>query len=87
MPMAFETVIECIPDIDLFQIVQTTPTTVRVRIRPTTGADPHRVWSSVRAGIAGLLTAHQVGHVTVERAHEPPQQSPGGKYRVVIPFS
>ncbi|MGP3999402.1 phenylacetate--CoA ligase family protein [Streptomyces sp. 8N706] len=86
VPMAFETVVECVPDVDLFQIVQTAPTTLRVRIRPTAGADRTRVWNSVHSGIAGLLTAHQVGHVVVERAPEPPQQSPGGKYRVVIPL-
>ncbi|MCC3650616.1 phenylacetate--CoA ligase family protein [Streptomyces sp. S07_1.15] len=87
VPMAFETAIERTPDVDLFQIVQTTPTTLRVRVRTSTGADPDTVWTAVRAEIVGLLTAHQVGHCTVERGHEPPQQSAGGKFRVVIPFS
>lgn len=51
-----------------------TPTTLQVRIRPTPGADPDRVWSAVRTEIVGLLTAHQVGNCTVERAHEPPRK-------------
>ncbi|MDH2389227.1 phenylacetate--CoA ligase family protein [Streptomyces sp. HNM0663] len=85
VPMAFETLVETVPDIDLFQIVQTTPTTVRIRIRPAAGADPDRVWCAVRARITGLLTRHGAAHVTVERAQEPPVQSAGGKFRVVIP--
>ncbi|MGP3950010.1 phenylacetate--CoA ligase family protein [Streptomyces sp. 7N604] len=85
VPMAFETVLERTPGMDLFQIEQTSPTTLRVRIRPTAGVDPDRVWSTAYGEITGLLTAHGVGHVTVERATEPPRQTSGGKFRVVIP--
>ncbi|BAC68145.1 hypothetical protein SAVERM_435 [Streptomyces avermitilis MA-4680 = NBRC 14893] len=87
VPMAFETLLESIPDIDLFQIVQTSPTTLRVRIRSTTGADRERLWTAVRQELAALLGAHGADQVSVERAHEPPEQSPGGKYRVVMPHS
>jgi phenylacetate-CoA ligase len=86
-PMAFETVIERTPDVDLFQIVQTVPTTLRVRIPPTAGADPDRVWSLVRTEIAGLLTAHQVGHCIVETCPRAAPAIPGGKCRVVIPLA
>lgn len=34
-----------------------------------------------------LLTGHKLDHVTVERAEEPPEQSPGGKFRKIIPLS
>ncbi|MEU2281859.1 phenylacetate--CoA ligase family protein [Streptomyces sp. NPDC013178] len=87
VPMAFETLLERIPGIDLFQIVQTAPTRLRVRIRSATAADPDQLWAAVRKEMAALLTAHGAGQVSVERAHEPPEQSPGGKYRVVIPWS
>lgn len=78
-----------IPGVELFQIVQTTPASLRVRLRPASsaGADPERVWRAVRAEITRLLTGHGLGHVTVERAGEPPEQSPGGKYRTIIPLS
>ena len=33
-----------------------------------------------------LLAKHGLDHVTIERADEPPEQSPGGKYRTVIPL-
>ncbi|MGW0701158.1 phenylacetate--CoA ligase family protein [Streptomyces sp. NPDC002867] len=87
VPMAFETLLESIPGIDLFQIVQTAPACVRVRIRSAAGADRERLWTAVRKKMVALLTAHGAGQVSVERAHEPPEQSPGGKYRVVIPRS
>jgi len=69
------------------QIVQTTPTNLRVRLRPASGADPERVWQAVRSEITRLLAAHKLDRVTVERAEEPPKQSPGGKYRTIIPLS
>ncbi|MFH8804226.1 phenylacetate--CoA ligase family protein [Streptomyces sp. NPDC017936] len=87
VPMAFETLLERIPGIDLFQIVQTAPTCLRVRLRSAAAADADQLWTAVRKEMAGLLTAHGAGQVSVERAHEPPEQSPGGKYRVVIPWS
>jgi phenylacetate-CoA ligase len=85
VPMAFETVIERTPDVDLFQIVQMNPTTLQVRIRSTPGVDPDRVWSAVRTEIVGLLTAHQVGHCTVERAHESPPQAQAANSALASP--
>ncbi|MFJ8942630.1 phenylacetate--CoA ligase family protein [Streptomyces sp. NPDC102395] len=87
VPMAFETLLESIPDIDLFQIVQTAPSCVRVRIRSAAGADRDRLWTAVRKEMSAMLSAYGAGQVSVERADEPPEQLPGGKYRVVIPWS
>ena len=70
----------------LFQIVQTSPTNLRLRVRITAGADQEAVWQSVRADIEHLLAERRLGHVTVERATEPPDQSPGGKFRAIIPL-
>ncbi|MCL5265561.1 MAG: AMP-binding protein [Chloroflexi bacterium] len=85
-PLAFE--VNHIQGIELFQIVQTTPTSLRVRLRLAPGADPDRVWQAVHTEIRRLLGEHKLGHVTLERAEEPPEQSPpGGKYREVIPLS
>ena len=74
------------PGVELFQIVQTTPTSLRVRLRVATGANPDRVWQAVHAEITRLLTERKLDHVTVERAEEPPEQSSGGKYRAIIPL-
>jgi hypothetical protein len=38
-------------------------------------------------GIDRLLTDSKAEHVAIERAQEPPQPAPSGKYRRVVPFS
>ena len=86
-PLALGTLVDRTPGVELFQIVQTTPTNLRVRLKPADGADPERVWPAVHAEITRLLTDNKLEHVTVERAEEPPEQSPGGKYREIIPLS
>ncbi|HUR07505.1 MAG TPA: hypothetical protein VM347_33515 [Nonomuraea sp.] len=58
-----------------------------MRLRPEGDADADRVWEAVRGEISHLLTEHKVGDVTLERAEEPPQQAPGGKYRRIIPLA
>jgi len=58
-----------------------------VRLTVATGADPDGVWKATRAEITRLLGEHSLDHVTVERAAEPPEQSPGGKYRQVVPLA
>lgn len=85
-PLAFSSLVDRTPGAELFQIVQTAPTSLRVRLRAAPGTDPDRVWQAVHAGIARLLAEHRLDQVTVERAEEPPEQSPGGKYREVIPW-
>ncbi|MBT2231138.1 phenylacetate--CoA ligase family protein [Nonomuraea sp. NEAU-A123] len=86
-PMAFGTLLDRAPGIEQFQIVQTAPTTLRVRLQPEDGADADRVWEAVRGEITHLLTEHKAGDVTLERAEEPPQRAPGGKYRRIIPLA
>jgi phenylacetate-CoA ligase len=82
----FGTVVDRTPGVELFQIVQATPTELAVRLRYADGANPDRVWQSVRTEIETLLTENSLGHVVIKRAKEPPEQSAGGKYRMVIPL-
>ncbi|WP_439659410.1 phenylacetate--CoA ligase family protein [Lentzea sp. HUAS TT2] len=84
-PLALSLTLERLPGVELFQVVQTTPTDLSIRLRSTPGADPERVWQTVHTEIRRLLTDHDLGHVVVSRTAEPPQQTSGGKYRVVIP--
>jgi phenylacetate-CoA ligase len=86
-PLAFGNLLDRTPGIARWQIVQTAPTRLRVRLRPAAGADPERVWQGVRTDLTRLLADHGLGHVTVERATEAPAQSLGGKYREVIPLA
>jgi phenylacetate-coenzyme A ligase PaaK-like adenylate-forming protein len=85
-PMSFGTAL-AVPGMGQFQLVQTAPATLRVRLRPAHGADVERVWQNARDTVVHLLTEHKAGNVTLERAEEPPQRSPGGKYRRIIPLT
>lgn len=85
-PLALGTVVDRIPGVALFQIVQDAPTRLRVRLQPAPGADGEQVWSAVHQALAGLLAVHQLDHVTMERAAEPPARGAGGKVRTVIPL-
>ena len=85
-PLVFGTLVDRTPGVQLFQIVQTTPTTLRVRLHPAAGTDPDQVWQAVQSEIRQLLASYKLDHVEVERAEEPPEQSPGGKYREIIPL-
>jgi phenylacetate-coenzyme A ligase PaaK-like adenylate-forming protein len=86
-PLLFGTLLYQIPGIEQFQAVQTAPANLRVRLKIANDAHPDHVWQAVHTELTHLLTKHKLGHITVERAKEPPEQSPGGKYREVIPLS
>ncbi|MGV9771756.1 hypothetical protein [Streptosporangium sp. NPDC003464] len=85
-PMAFGAALD-VPGVEQFQLVQTAPTVLRVRLRPAAGADADRLWQAMRDKVTHLLAEHKVAEVTLERAEEPPQRSPGGKYRRIIPLA
>ncbi len=72
--------------VELFQIIQTTSSTLSVRLQLRAGADPDQVWDEVRANLVRMLSDHGLSHVAVDRATEPPELSPGGKFRSVIPL-
>jgi phenylacetate-CoA ligase len=86
-PIAFEAVLTTIPGVAAYQIVHTTSTNLRVRMRYKEGVDADRVWDALHAGLARLLSDNGLGNVTVERASEAPAQQPSGKFRTVIPLS
>ena len=73
-------------DVELFQIVQTAPNSMRVRLRLAATADSDRVWRSVDTDLRRVLDQRGLTHVRVERADEPPEQGAGGKYRTVVPL-
>jgi phenylacetate-CoA ligase len=85
-PLVFGTLVDRIPAVELFQIVQTAPTTIRVRLLPTVGTNPDRVWQVLQRNLMRLLSEHNLNHVMIERAEEPPAQSAGGKHRTVVPL-
>lgn len=87
VPLVFATLLDRIPGIELFQIVQTTPSGLRVRLRPAAGTNKDRLWQEVSIEMTRLLAAHKVADATLELAEEAPEQSAGGKFRHVIPLT
>lgn len=84
-PLALE--INHISGVELFQIEQRSPASLRVRLRTAEGSDIDQVWRLVHDEITYLLAQHKLSHVTVERSEESPEQSSGGKYRTIVPQS
>jgi phenylacetate-CoA ligase len=85
-PLAFGNLVDRAPGVALSQIVQAAPTRLRVRLLTAPGADPERIWHALETDLGRLLREHGLAHVALERAAEPPEQSPGGKYREVVPL-
>jgi phenylacetate-coenzyme A ligase PaaK-like adenylate-forming protein len=85
-PLALATLFDRTPGIELAQVVQTKPATLRVRLRPAADADPDHVWRQVHDELSRLLTSNNLDNIIIERAEEPPELAPGGKIRAVIPL-
>ncbi|MBS0421063.1 MAG: phenylacetate--CoA ligase family protein [Proteobacteria bacterium] len=86
-PLVLQTAVDRLPGIERFQIVQTAPTTLRLRLRVRAGHDPGSVRKQAEDGIRKVLAANTVSGVSIERSDEPPETIPGRKYRTVIPLS
>jgi phenylacetate-CoA ligase len=85
--MQLSMVMERLPGIQLFQLVQISPTSLRVRMRTVESGAGDQSWERVRGQLGELLRANGLTNVTIERGSEPPEQASGGKYREVIPFA
>jgi phenylacetate-coenzyme A ligase PaaK-like adenylate-forming protein len=85
MPLALGGVLDRVAGVSRFQIVQSAPAALRVRLEVAAGAESDRVWQESQAAISGLLAESGLEHVSVERAAEPPRRS-GSKYRKIIPL-
>lgn len=85
-PLTLTTRLDRLPEITLFQIEQTAPTELLLRLRPAPGADPEQTWTAAHGELSELLAASGLGHVTIFRADQEPQPAAGGKYRLVMPL-
>lgn len=83
-PMLFGTLLDRVPGLDRYQLIQTAPAVLRIRLQLHDGADPDQVWQAVRAGLDGLLADQGVTAITLERAAEPPERTSGGKVRRIV---
>lgn len=86
-PMLFGALLDRVPGIDRYQLVQTAPDKLRVRLQPKIGADGDQVWRTVREELSRLLAEHDVDGVSLERGDEAPEQASSGKVRRIIPLT
>ena len=83
-PMALATVVEETPGVRRFQMIQTAPAALSVRLEVAESHQPDVVWAAVEQRLATYLGGLGLSHVTVLRAAEPPQLNPrSGKFRHV----
>lgn len=84
LPLALETVVEETPGLRRFQLVQTGPRTLELRMEPQPDAAASNVWSAAEAHLRHYLRERGVGDVAIERSPEAPRQNAhGGKLRHV----
>jgi phenylacetate-coenzyme A ligase PaaK-like adenylate-forming protein len=85
LPMALATVVEETPGVHRFQVVQTAPTALAVRLEPGPGFELDTVWAAVRDHLSRYLREQGLTDVVLELAPDPPRVSPrGGKLSHVV---
>lgn len=86
-PLTLSTRLDRLPSLALFQILQTAPTELSVRLQPAPDATAQQAWADVHCELTALLATHGLAQVTVRRAEHAPQPATGGKYRLVQPLA
>ncbi|MBF9128577.1 phenylacetate--CoA ligase family protein [Plantactinospora sp. S1510] len=81
-PLALGTLVDGTVGVRMFQIVQTDPRRLAVRLITEDGADT--AWEQVQQALRGLLDNHGLADVRVDREAQPPQRTAGGKFRTVF---
>ena len=85
LPLAITSPIDGAPGVHRYQLVQTGPAALRVRLQPEPGVAADAVWQDVAAKLAGFLAGQGLANVELVRAQEPPDQGgPSGKFHQVI---
>jgi phenylacetate-coenzyme A ligase PaaK-like adenylate-forming protein len=84
VPMGVATVVEETPGVRRYQLLQTAPARLTVRLEHDPGADRAEVWSRVRERLVAFLRAQDAAGVALELAPEEPVANPrSGKLRHV----
>jgi phenylacetate-CoA ligase len=82
LPMALAAVIKLVPEVRRFQLTQTAPTALQVRLAMEPGTDDQQVSESVVHRLQDYLSAQGLPSIHIQRAPEPPLPDPvSGKFR------
>jgi hypothetical protein len=85
LPLAIGAALESAPGVRRGQIVQTGPSTIRLRLEPEPGPATEEVWADVLGSLRAYLADQGLADVELVRADEPPAQDrTSGKFRQVI---
>ncbi len=85
LPMAILELLLYVPGMQRFQILQTSPITVKIRLTAEPGEDDAQVWQATKRSLYAFFTEQGVASVQVERDPEPPGNDPvSGKFRYVL---
>jgi hypothetical protein len=72
------------PGIGRFQIIQTGPAELSLRMEAQSGADPSAVWDAVQTHLGAYLQKQGLANVAMVMLPEPPVRDPkSGKFRHV----
>ncbi|MHB1133905.1 MAG: phenylacetate--CoA ligase family protein [Chloroflexota bacterium] len=84
LPLALWATVKETPGINRFQLIQTSPSRLDVRLEAAAPEERQAVWLSVRERLLAFLGTQGVADVSVELLPEPPLRDPrSGKYRHV----
>ncbi len=84
LPLAIGAIGDRTVGVRRLQLVQSGPASVRVRLEPEPNSAVEEVWRGLLADLRRYIDDQGLGDVELLRADEPPQQSPGGKFRRVV---
>ncbi|WP_307037464.1 hypothetical protein [Arthrobacter sp. B3I4] len=84
LPLALTAPVDGAPGVYRFQLVQSGPATLRVRLELEPGAVGEAVWTDVSAKLGGFLAGQGLSNVQLVRAAEAPQGGRSGKFHEVI---
>lgn len=83
-PMAVATVVEEVGGVRRYQVIQTAPDTLRIRLEAVPGHTETDLWPAVVRDVKAYLDAHGTPGIRIERDPAPPMPHPvSGKFRHV----
>lgn len=87
-PMTFYVLLDMLPTLRRWQVIQKGPSVVSLRIETTSPEVDTQTWEQVYQRVKDYFVQQQLPMITIERAHEPPMQDPktGKFYQVRVQF-
>lgn len=85
LPMALKTIVEEIPGVRRFQLIQTAPDKLTVRLEVNEGNPRDQIWENVREALLDYFATQGLTNLSIEKSEELPQRHlKSGKYQHVL---